>query len=299
MKKRLLPAIILIAYSAILIKVMVFKDMPLIRIGPLMLNFGGTQEGPANLIPFKTIFPYLLGEKGLMIAIINIAGNIALLVPIGFLIPFIFQNITWKKTIVIAIAAGFTIEGMQVLLHVGIFDIDDVILNALGVMIGYWAFVILTNWMHSGKYKTIIITASIIIVVVVAAIYAIYPKGQQLVNSRIDTASVQPDLFDTGTIKSDSFYNGDGKISQGVDPCNGTGGTGQIVSLGNNTITIKRNDGINEIINLTDKTTIKNSLGTLSQSDLKTGDRVTVVVMADHIATAVLVCNTQHAGSGK
>ena len=47
MKKRLPAAFILIAYTVALIKIMVFKDVPLIRIGPLMLNFGGTQEGPA------------------------------------------------------------------------------------------------------------------------------------------------------------------------------------------------------------------------------------------------------------
>ena len=81
------------------------------------------------------------------------------------------------------------------------------------------------------------------------------------------------------------------KIHQSVDPCNGTGGTGQIISIGNSTITIKRNDSVNEIINLTNKTTIKNSAGAIPKSDLKTGDRVTVVVMSHHTATVVLVCS--------
>ena len=65
---------------------------------------------------------------------------------------------------------------MQLALHVGIFDIDDVTLNALGVMVGYWSFVIFTKWLNSGQYKTIIITT--IIVVAVVALYYIYPKGQ-------------------------------------------------------------------------------------------------------------------------
>ena len=185
MKKRLLSAFILIAYSAILIKVMVFKDLPVIRIGPLMLNFGGTQEGPANLVPFKTILPYLLGEKGLIIAGINLVGNIVLLVPIGFLVPFVFRNMTWKKSLALAVAAGFAIEGMQEVLHVGIFDIDDVILNGLGVMIGYWAFTILANRVRSRKSKNIIMLQSIIVIAAAAAfmLYAVYPKGQQPVIS--------------------------------------------------------------------------------------------------------------------
>jgi glycopeptide antibiotics resistance protein len=281
MTKRLISAFILIAYSAILFKVMVFKDMPVIRIGPLMLNFGGTHEGAANLLPFKTILPYLLGEKGLIIAGINLVGNIALLVPIGFLVPFVFRNITWKKTLALAVAAGFVIEGMQVVLHVGIFDIDDVILNALGVVIGYWAFAILANWVRLGKYKTIIITAIIVIATAVAALYAIYPKDQQPVNS----------VRGAEKVESDSFENGEGGIPQGEDPCNGTGGTGQIVSVGNNTITIKRGDGISQIIKLTDQTKIRNSAGPVSKSDLKTGNRVTVVIDGSETATIVLVCN--------
>jgi len=147
----------------------VFKDVPIIRIGSLMLKFGGTQEGPANLVPFKTILPYLLGEMGLLIGAINLLGNIVLLMPVGFLAPFVFRNMTWKKTLALAATAGFFIEGMQVVLHLGIFDIDDVILNAIGVMLGYWAFAILTNWVRSGKYKTIVITAVVVFAVAVAS----------------------------------------------------------------------------------------------------------------------------------
>jgi glycopeptide antibiotics resistance protein len=140
MKKRITLTIILIANSAIQIKVMVFKDLPLIRIGSLRFNFGGTHAGAANLLPFSTILPYLLGKKGWMIAVINLAGNIVLLVPIGFLVPFVYRKMTWKKSLALAVAAGFALEGMQAVFRVGIFDIDDVILNGLGVMIGYWAF---------------------------------------------------------------------------------------------------------------------------------------------------------------
>ena len=281
MKKRLISAIILIAYSVTLIKVMVFKDLPVIRIGSLMLNFGGTQEGPANLVPFKTILPYLLGEKGFIIAAINLLGNIVLLVPIGFLVPFVYRNMIWKITLALAVAAGFVIEGMQVLLHVGIFDIDDVMLNALGVMIGYWAFAILARWVQSGKYKTIIISTIIIIAPAVAVLYAVYPKGQQPVNSVRGADQGQFDRFD----------NGEGGISPGVDPCNGTGGTGQIVSVGHNTITIKRGDGNNQIIKLTDQTKIRTSVGPASESDLKKGNRVTVVIDGSETATIVLICN--------
>jgi len=157
MKKRLTATIILIVYSAILVDVLVFKYLPLIRIGRMRFRFGGTQDGPANFIPFKTILPYLLGEKGFMIAVLNLAGNILLLVPIGFLVPFIYPNMTWKKTLVLAVATGFALEGMQALLRVGIFDIDDLILNGLGVMAGYWLFMIRAKRLLSMKSKDIVV----------------------------------------------------------------------------------------------------------------------------------------------
>ena len=44
MKKPVISAFVLIAYCAILIKVMVFKDIPTISVGSLMLNFAGTRR---------------------------------------------------------------------------------------------------------------------------------------------------------------------------------------------------------------------------------------------------------------
>lgn len=146
-KKRLISAFILIAYSAILIRLLVFK-MVSFRIGHLMFKFTGGGTGPANFVPFKTILPYLHGQKGLMIAIFELGGNIGLLVPIGFIVPLVYRKMTWQKSLAVAVAAGLAIEGMQVLLRVGIFDVDDVILNGLGVMIGYWVFATLAKWVR-------------------------------------------------------------------------------------------------------------------------------------------------------
>lgn len=274
MKKRLLPALILILYSVILIKIMVFKDVPTIRVGHLMLNFGGTNAGQhANFLPFATIVPYLLGYKGWIIAGINLGGNIALLVPLGLLLPFVYQNITWRKNLVLAVGAGLAIETMQTVLRVGIFDIDDVILNALGVMLGYWAFVVLAEWVRARNYKNIRMTAMTGIAAAAAAFIALYPTGPQ-------PASPGPG---TGGSLLD-------RSSNEQDPCTGTGGTGEIVALRNHTMTIKRQDGVVQTINLTDRTAIRTSAGPASESDLKIRDHVTLVVDASETASTVLVC---------
>lgn len=142
MNKRLLAIILLVVYYIILIRILVFKNLPMIQLGGLRLKFGGTHEAPTNLVPFKTILSFLFEGKGFIIGGLNIVGNIILFVPIGFLFPYVYKHMTWKKTLALAVAAGLIIEGMQAILQVGIFDIDDVILNGLGVIIGYWVFLI-------------------------------------------------------------------------------------------------------------------------------------------------------------
>jgi glycopeptide antibiotics resistance protein len=294
MKKHLISAFILVTYCAILTKVMVFKDVPMIRAGTLMIYFGGTQTGPANLVPFKTILVYLLGGKGPIIGWINLAGNIIFLVPVGLLWPLVFRNITWRKMLVLSVLTGFAIEGLQVVLRVGIFDIDDVILNGLGVMIGYWAFAFLAKKPRLIAFRNIRAGAIIIMVAVAGvACYGliIYRKGQFPV-------SFEPG---PGNDRSDRSKE-DGGITQGGDPCAGTGGLGQIVSSGNYAITIQRSDGSKEMIKLTNRTIIRNSAGAILASNLEIGNRVTIVTYqsdadGNKIATAVLICNVPSQGS--
>lgn len=292
MIKRIISGFILIAYCAFLVKIMIFKDVPLIRIGSLMVNFGGSQTGPPNLVPFRTILAYLLGEKGLMIGAINLIGNIVLLLPVGLLFAMLYSNTTWKKMLIPAAVAGFAIEGMQVVLQVGIFDIDDVILNGLGVMVGYWGFTILEKRLRSMSSKNVKLTAGLSLAVFflfVACVAAIYRKGQLPVSFEPGVRHVQPDQL--GQRK--------GGIAEGKDPCGGTGGLGKIVHIGNHAITIEKSDGLKEVIKLQAQTKIRNSAGALSEEDLIIGNRATIVTFesdrdGNKIAAAVLVCGTQN-----
>lgn len=289
MIKSIISAILLVTYCAFLVKIMIFKDVPLIRIGSLMVNFGGSQTGPANLVPFKTILVYLLGEKGLMIGGINLVGNIILLLPVGLLAPLVFRNINWKKMLGLAVAAGFAIEGMQVILQLGIFDIDDVILNGLGVMVGYWGFTMLEKQLRSMSPKNITLTVGWslgAVVLVLVSVAAIYRQGQLPVSFEPGVRHVQPDHSDQGNTG----------IAKGKDPCGGTGGLGKIVQIKNHTVTFEKGDGNKEIIMLNPRTTIRNSAGALSEADLKIGNRATIVTFesdrdGNKIAAAVLVCN--------
>jgi glycopeptide antibiotics resistance protein len=139
-RRRWIAACALIAYSAILIRFVVFKAAPVLYIGHVRLKFNHTHTGPGNFTPFKTIFPLLTGQTNHLIAMVNLFGNILPFIPVGFLAPLVFGSMTWQKALVLAVAVGFAMEGMEVVFRVGIFDVDDILLNAFGVMIGYWTY---------------------------------------------------------------------------------------------------------------------------------------------------------------
>jgi hypothetical protein len=90
---------------------------------------------------------------------------------------------------------------------------------------------------------------------------------------------VQPTTAPAGTAAPVQPTTTPGEIPQSEDLCGGTGGNGQIVSVGTNEFTMKRNDdsGSDQVVHLSGQAIIKTSAGSVSLSDLKVGYRVTLV----------------------
>ncbi len=176
MPTRAVCAVLIAAYSYILLKIMVLREIPLVTVGRLMLHFGGADaNGSSNLVPFKTILSYLSGNKGLVIAGVNIAGNIGLTVPLGLLLPFVWRTVSWKYALLLSFATGFLVEGMQVVLDTGIFDIDDVLLNGLGVMIGYWIYLVVRHGLAAPRYRNFVIACLLVAAGTAVVTVAVYP----------------------------------------------------------------------------------------------------------------------------
>lgn len=133
--KTLLVAVFLLAYIAILLKLIVFKYPP-------GMIFDVTSSYYGNYIPFKTILPYLSGEPSWTIAILNLAGNIVPFLPLGLIAPFLYRPLTWKHVLAVSIFFAVAIEGVQMIFRMGIFDVDDILLNVLGITLGYVLFVV-------------------------------------------------------------------------------------------------------------------------------------------------------------
>lgn len=87
-----------------------------------------------NLIPFRSISPYLRNITE-PYAFKNIIANILVFITLGFFV----SNKNSKnvfKTLVICLSVILSIECIQLLFKIGFFDVDDIILNFIGSLIG-------------------------------------------------------------------------------------------------------------------------------------------------------------------
>ncbi|OBZ10036.1 VanZ family protein [Bacillus sp. FJAT-26390] len=92
-----------------------------------------------NLVPFFTIKKYIIYHDHFNFDtwFKNLFGNIVLFIPIGLFLPLF--NKKYRHVLALAAASILLItivELTQMLTRVGSFDIDDIILNTFGAMIG-------------------------------------------------------------------------------------------------------------------------------------------------------------------
>lgn len=88
-----------------------------------------------NLIPFHSISQYLsLGGSG--IAFQNIAGNILIFFPLGIYLPLLKKNKGLPVNLLIVFAVSLGAEILQWCFGLGSSDIDDLLLNCLGGLLG-------------------------------------------------------------------------------------------------------------------------------------------------------------------
>jgi glycopeptide antibiotics resistance protein len=92
----------------------------------------------SNFTPFRSIGYYLSGNEPFYVCFINLTGNIFLFLPYGFLLPLLFKKCSrFLFLLLICIATSFAIETLQFITRAGIFDVDDILLNAAGGVLGY------------------------------------------------------------------------------------------------------------------------------------------------------------------
>lgn len=95
-----------------------------------------------NLIPLRTVCHYvewtLDGWVTVALAARNLLGNLVLFFPMGCYLPLLLPSVRRKGSFgwqMLGLLLG--IETLQLLLRVGTFDVDDILLNLVGAFAGY------------------------------------------------------------------------------------------------------------------------------------------------------------------
>lgn len=171
--------IIFLLYMLFLMKIILFKYTGIGRLVEEIVN--GNLEGfrSFNFIPFCTFqeFGNMMANGEFYRGFVNLAGNIVVFIPLGYFLPLLFGKYRNIKTVILM---GFTVsclfEICQYIFYLGSTDIDDIILNVFGAILG----IICYRWMQkitkeNGSIQyTITIILSIIGFVVAFLIAANY-----------------------------------------------------------------------------------------------------------------------------
>lgn len=112
-------------------------------------ELGGIKLGrDVNLIPFKD-FAHMTSLL-----------NIVMFIPIGFLQEFVVKN-NWKKNIIVGFILSLVVESSQLLVNMLIgynfrtFDVNDLIFNTIGALIGYLKLFGIISLLKNSKVVTI------------------------------------------------------------------------------------------------------------------------------------------------
>ncbi|HEY4431853.1 MAG TPA: VanZ family protein [Paenibacillus sp.] len=151
---KLLLAAAFIVYMYFLIRIIVFKGAPFSlqslweQAGRMLEHPGRIFNRQGNYIPFKEISR---GIEHLSISdpfsSLNLVGNILAFIPFGVFVPMLFlQKVRlFQKVFMLSFALSLSFEVTQLMLYIGTFDVDDLILNTSGGVVGYGIYRLLAS----------------------------------------------------------------------------------------------------------------------------------------------------------
>jgi glycopeptide antibiotics resistance protein len=96
-----------------------------------------------NAIPFVTIRIYL-DNLDSAFWVSQAVGNVLLLLPVGLFGPLALPLLgRWWRVLLVAIVISASIEVAQLFIPERSADVDDVMINAIGALLGYWLLLLL------------------------------------------------------------------------------------------------------------------------------------------------------------
>ncbi len=111
------------------------------KIQPLLFDKDKILPFWLNFKPFIYLFDYPTKRE----ALLNLIGNTTMFIPLGIVWPAVFRQLNkpWK-VIAAGVGVSLTIEILQLPFYGRSTDIDDLILNTAGFLVGYGIYLLVT-----------------------------------------------------------------------------------------------------------------------------------------------------------
>ena len=126
-----------------------------------------TLGGGVNIIPFQEISRYSISSE---LFLMNVIGNIVLFIPFGFIINTYFKTKKVWTTLISALIVSTTIEFVQKQIGRS-FDIDDILLNTIGCIIGFLIYKLYSKIPENFKKTWIYNLICVLILVIIVLLY--------------------------------------------------------------------------------------------------------------------------------
>ena len=125
---------------AVIIRYVFFpRDLVDGHVQPLVFDPATAWPLRVNLLPLVHLFDY----DNLRDMVWNIAGNGVMFVPTGIILPILYKNLdSFWKTLLAGAGISLCIEILQLPFASRASDIDDLILNTAGVVVGYGIYAV-------------------------------------------------------------------------------------------------------------------------------------------------------------
>ena len=109
------------------------------EIQPLIFESSKAFPFRINWLPFVKLFDY----PELRDILINVIGNTAMFIPLGIVWPSVYKDLdTHRKIICAGIGISLCIEILQLPFFGRVSDVDDLLLNSLGFIVGYLLYLL-------------------------------------------------------------------------------------------------------------------------------------------------------------
>lgn len=109
-----------------------------------------------NLVPFQ-----MIAEQGFTL---NVWGNILMFIPLGIYFADFLKRFNFGKAMGAVITTSLGIEALQYILKRGASDIDDLLLNSIGGLIGIFIYLVLKKMFKSKEHVHVAISVLSLVV---------------------------------------------------------------------------------------------------------------------------------------